>query len=175
MTQALVQADSASTLTITANTVFFALPGATTGTGAANSVQVLASAMKTYFEGGVASEFVSTTPIATPSAYVVTTFSGFASTVSGAVLMGFGTTGDVTLKNQAGTDVLYITANTTGVVMAGAVTVGDAITSTGSNAVPAGTVRYMGGQNTGAIDLVNNVPTGGAHRFRVNGSTMLTV
>lgn len=51
--------------------------------------------------------------ITTPSAYAVTTSALFPSTVSGAVLMGFGTTGDVTLKNRAGTSVLYVEPNGT--------------------------------------------------------------
>lgn len=73
----------------------------------------------------------SVTAIATPSALVATTFTGFASTVSGAVLMGFGTTYDVTLKNRAGTDAFGVTANTVDVVAAGALTVTNAITVQG--------------------------------------------
>lgn len=72
---------------------------------------------------------ISTTAIATPSALAATTFEAYASTVSGAVLMGFGTTGDVTLKNRAGTSVLYVGPNTTTVTMVGAVAVGGLITS----------------------------------------------
>jgi hypothetical protein len=66
---------------------------------------------------------VSTTALATPSALAATAFNAFASTVSGATLMGFGTTGDVTLKNRAGTDVIVVTSNTLNVTMAGAVAV----------------------------------------------------
>src|SRR3990167_4495711 len=61
-----------------------------------------------------------TTALATPSALAATNGQLFASTVSGATLMGFGTTGDVTLKNRAGTDVIVVTSNTTGVTLAGA-------------------------------------------------------
>lgn len=62
----------------------------------------------------------SVTALATPSALAATALNGFASTVSGATLMGYGTTGDVTLKNRAGTDVLVVTANTLNVTLAGA-------------------------------------------------------
>ncbi len=55
---------------------------------------------------------VSVTALATPSAISATQSTSFASTVSGAVIMGFGTTGDVTLKNRAGTSVFYIGPNT---------------------------------------------------------------
>lgn len=83
--------------------------------------------LKTFFEGGVVDEFISTTAVTTPSALIATTFIGFASTVSGGVLMGFGTTHDVALKNRAGTTVLGITANTTGVTMAGALAITGAL------------------------------------------------
>lgn len=55
----------------------------------------------------------------TPSAFTVTLSSQFANTVAGATLMGYGTTGDVTLKNRAGTSVLYVVANTNDVYIAG--------------------------------------------------------
>lgn len=61
----------------------------------------------------------STNAVATPSALLATTFTAFASTVSGAVVMGFGTTNDVTLMNQAGAVVLGVTANTTTLTMTG--------------------------------------------------------
>lgn len=69
----------------------------------------------------------SITAFATPSALIATTNINFASTVSGAVMMGFGTTNDVTLMNRAGTVVLGITANTTGVVLAGALAITGAL------------------------------------------------
>jgi hypothetical protein len=150
-TQASVIADSAATLTITADTVFFALPGITSGTGAANSVQVLASDMKTFFQGGTASEFVSTTAIATPSAFVATTFAGFASTVSGATLMGFGTANDVTLKNRAGTTVLGVTANTTGVTMAGALAITGALSGVTTLAASSTVTLTAAAANTASL------------------------
>ncbi len=62
--------------------------------------------------------------ITTPSAYAVTTSALFPSTVSGATLMGFGTTGDVTLKNRAGTSVAYVMPNTNQFQVANQFTVG---------------------------------------------------
>ena len=69
----------------------------------------------------------SATATATPSAYSATQCTVLASTVSGGVLMGFGTTFDVTLKNRAGTDVLGIGPNTTTVTTAGALVITGAL------------------------------------------------
>ena len=66
-----------------------------------------------------ATSFTSTTALATLSALAATQGSFYASTVSGATVQGYGTTGDVTLKNRAGTDVLVVTSNTLNVTMAG--------------------------------------------------------
>jgi len=60
-----------------------------------------------------ASTLISTTAVATPSALSATQFTAFASTVSGAAIMGFGTTNDVALMNRAGTVVLGVGPNTT--------------------------------------------------------------
>ncbi len=65
----------------------------------------------------------STTALATPGALSATQATAFASTVSGASIMGFGTTNDVTLMNRAGTVVLGIGPNTTTVNMTGLLTV----------------------------------------------------
>jgi len=78
---------------------------------------------------------ISTTALATPSALVATTSQVFASTVSGATIMGYGTTADVTLKNRAGTDVIKVTSNTTGVVMAGALAITGALSGVTTAAV----------------------------------------
>jgi hypothetical protein len=67
-------------------------------------------------------KLVSTTALATPSALAATAFNAFASTVSGATVMGYGTTGDVTLKNRAGTTVAYVGPNTTAFTIVGAAT-----------------------------------------------------
>ena len=77
----------------------------------------------------------SVTALATPSALAATALNAFASTVSGATLMGFGTTGDVTLKNRAGTDVVVVTSNTTGVTMAGALAMTGALSGVTTAAI----------------------------------------
>ncbi len=97
-------------------------------------------------------KIVSTTALATPSALAATAFNAFASTVSGAVLMGMGTGADVTLKNRAGTDVLKIGPNTTAAVFAGAVT------STGDFTVGAST--FVVTAATGAMAITSSA--GGA-------------
>jgi hypothetical protein len=84
----------------------------------------------------------SLTAYATPGAFTQTLSSQFASTVSGATLMGYGTTGDVTLKNRAGTDALIVTANTLNVALKGAATVTGAF---GCNAAAAQTAYASGG------------------------------
>lgn len=53
----------------------------------------------------------SATAFATPGALAATAAHFFASTVSGAVMMGYGTTSDVTLMNRAGTAVLLVAPN----------------------------------------------------------------
>ena len=72
----------------------------------------------------------SVTALATPSALAATAHNTFASTVSGGVLMGFGTTHDATLKNRAGTSVLGVTANTSDVTAAGALAVTGVLSTT---------------------------------------------
>ena len=65
----------------------------------------------------------STTALATPGALSATQATAFASTVSGAAIMGFGTTNDVALMNRAGTVVLGVGPNTTAVNMVGTLSV----------------------------------------------------
>ena len=76
----------------------------------------------------------SATATATPSAYSATAAMFLASTVSGATLMGFGTTGDVTLKNRAGNDVLIVLANTLNTELKGTLLVASNITQTAGTA-----------------------------------------
>lgn len=106
--------------------------------------------------------FRSTTALATPSALAATALNSFASTVSGGVLMGFGTTGDVTLKNRAGTDVAYVGANATtfNVVSAGVInTISGSLigTSTADNFVlQSGNVnRWILSRTTATSELVS--------------------
>ena len=61
----------------------------------------------------------SVTAFATPSALSATQFTAFASTVSGAAVMGYGTTNDVALMNRAGTVCLGVGPNTTAVNIPG--------------------------------------------------------
>ena len=116
---------------------------------------------------------VSTTALATPSALAATALNAFASTVSGATLMGFGTTHDVTLKNRAGTSVLGVTSNTSDVTAAGAITYGTIIVGDTARATPsaltttaqrlfASTVSggtLMGFGTTGDVTLKNRAGT----------------
>src|SRR3990172_4423175 len=90
----------------------------------------------------VTNSVASATAIATPGAFVATRGAFFASTVSGGVLMGFGTTNDVALMNRAGTVCLGVGPNTTTINIPGTLAVTGAITaSTGivtSGAIAAG-------------------------------------
>jgi hypothetical protein len=71
----------------------------------------------------------STTALATPVALTATQATVFASTVSGAAIMGYGTTNDVSLMNRAGTVVLGVGPNTTAVNIPGTLNVTGAITA----------------------------------------------
>lgn len=73
----------------------------------------------TFTSSTFSTSLKSTTALATPSALSATQFTGFASTVSGASIMGYGTTNDVSLMNRAGTVVLGVGPNTTVVNIAG--------------------------------------------------------
>lgn len=107
---------------------------------------------------------VSTTAFATPAALAATAFNQFASTVSGATLMGFGSTADVTLKNRAGTDALYVVANTTGVIAAGVFSIqGASLTLSAAGAAFAlqgTTTALTADAASGAITIKGNVGTG---------------
>ena len=120
----------------------YTFPGALAITGALTGVTQL-----TY-----STKIVSTTALATPSALAATAFNAFASTVSGATLMGYGTTADVTLKNRAGTDVLKIGPNTTAAVFAGTTT------STGDFTV--GASAFVVTAATGAVVAASDISTG---------------
>lgn len=126
MSQATVQVDSTAGPALTASAVIPVLPGATTGTGDATAYQYTLTDLAAFFVS-VDGPFVMTAATPTPSAFVSTTFYGFSSTTLGAALMGFGTTNDVSLLNRAGTTVLGITANTTTVALAGALSITGAL------------------------------------------------
>ena len=113
--------------------------------------------------------FASTTALTTPSAFAATQFTAFASTVSGATLMGYGTTGDVTLKNRAGTDALIVTANTLNVALKGTATVTGAF---GCNGAAAQTAYASGGAlaayATGAFGLDSGANMSALHAMVVS-------
>src|SRR3990167_1877718 len=79
----------------------------------------------------VTNSVVSATAIATPGAFGATRGAFLAWTVSGAALMGFGTTNDVALMNRAGTVCLGVGPNTTVVNIPGTLTVTGAATFDG--------------------------------------------
>lgn len=90
----------------------------------------------------------STTAVSTPGAMAATEMRAFASTASGATLMGFGTTFDVTLKNRAGTNVLGIGPNTTTTTLAGALVCGGAVS--GFTTLSGGAEPFSYSMNLGA-------------------------
>lgn len=104
----------------------------------------------------------STTALATPAALTATQATAFASTVSGAAIMGYGTTNDVALMNRAGTVVLGIGPNTTTVNMTGLLSV------TGF-----GTHSFSAGGTGSNILEVRNTTSGTANfsNLRVTGGT----
>ena len=94
-------------------------------------------------------KLVSTTALATPSALAATAFNAFASTVSGATLMGYGTTADVTLKSRAGNDAFLVLANSINCSALGT------LKSTGDFTVGAST--FVVTAATGAVAASGNV------------------
>lgn len=88
------------------------------------------------------------TALATPSAYAATAATFFASTVSGAVVMGYGTTHDVSLKNRSGTTAFGVVANSTTVAAIGAINIGGLVTIT-QTAANTGIVASTGYSLTG--------------------------
>lgn len=96
---------------------------------------VTLAALATYFGTDIGGPVIIDDAIATPSAFAATKLEMFVSTVSGASLMGYGTTRDVTLFNRAGTAVIGITSNTTGVTMAGALAITGALSGVTTAAI----------------------------------------
>ena len=105
----------------------------------------------------------SNTAFATPSALSATGYRAFASTVSGAAMMGFGTTNDVSLMNRAGTVVLGVGPNTTLVNIPAALTVGTTLGITGTTTAAAinasGTVAMAGAATVGTTLAVTGATT----------------
>lgn len=195
-TQATLLVDAAGSATLSSSAVVPVLNGAVTGSGSAIAAQPTLLDVATFFATlplpatftsvTFSTQVISVTAFATPAALVATAHIAFASTVSGATLMGFGTTGDVTLKNRAGTDVLVVTSNTLNVTLAGALavtgitstaglTTSDVILITGSAAAPTSGTRYLASASGGNVSLVDNVPTGGVRQFLVQGSSRFLI
>lgn len=126
--------DSAVAPTLALTAVIPVMNGAVTGDGEATAGMVTLTDLSAYFVG-IDGPFFMNTATATPSAYVATSFIGFSSTISGASIMGYGSTNDVTLMNRAGTVVLGVTANTTGVVLAGALAITGALSGVTTAAI----------------------------------------
>jgi len=98
----------------------------------------------------------SNTAFATPSALSATGYRAFASTVSGAAMMGFGTTNDVSLMNRAGTVVLGVGPNTTLVNIPAALTVGTTLAVTGAGTFSS-TLGVTGTSTLAAVNASGNV------------------
>ena len=94
----------------------------------------------------VTNSVVSATAIATPGAFGATRGAFFASTVSGAALMGFGTTNDVALMNRAGTVCLGVGPNTTTINIPGTLTVTGLISANGGLVIAGGGGAYSAGK-----------------------------
>ncbi|MFA6167798.1 MAG: hypothetical protein WC700_14350 [Gemmatimonadaceae bacterium] len=123
----------------------YTFPGALAITGALTGVT----------QATFSTKIVSSTALATPSALAATALNAFASTVSGAAIMGYGTTNDVSLMNRAGTVVVGVGPNTT------TTTLGGSLSFTGTN--PAISVINLEGitlaNNTNAIRGASVNPT----------------
>lgn len=99
----------------------------------------------------------SLTNYATPAAFTQTLSSQFASTVSGATLMGYGTTGDVTLKSRAGSDALYVVANSVNVRAKGSLTSDAATGGVGYATGAGGTVTQGAGSGKATAFTLSKV------------------
>lgn len=119
----------------------------------------------------------SATALATPSALAATALNTFASTVSGATLMGFGTTHDVALKNRAGTTAFGVKANTLDLGVAGQIQ--DAAANRYIDMVTGTGLRLANGNGAATIDIRSDMIllTGGsvaATAVTVDGSLKST-
>ncbi len=110
----------------------------------------------------------STTALATPGALSATQATAFASTVSGAAIMGFGTTNDVSLMNRAGTVVLGVGPNTTAVNIPGTLAVTGAVTGGTYNSQTISSAANLTG--TLAVGGLLTVSGFGTNRFDVNAT-----
>lgn len=140
-----------------------------------------ASALALSWEMRSTGRLLSTRAVATPSALAATATTMFASTVSGAAMMGFGTTADATLKNRAGNDVLLVLANTLNLEAKGTLLVASNITQTaGTAALQAATVTTLVGTSTlsGFTSLSSPIHDSGSATdllLKRNGTTIVTL
>ena len=114
----------------------------------------------------------------TPTAFAATQLRGFVSTIYGAVLMGYGTTADVTLMNRAGTPVLYVGPNTTTVTAVGAMYVNGAHAASAyitSGVVAAFPVEFVRSGNASALRLTRVNTSLGSPSAILSGETTATL
>jgi hypothetical protein len=145
-----------------------------TGTASINingTVGETTPAAGTFTSGIFSTSWKSTTALATPSALSATQFTGFASTVSGASLMGYGTTNDVSLMNRAGTVVLGVGPNTTAVNIPGTLNLGAAYGSAVVNDTNILAIQDNSNTETGFEVRNSSTGTGGATRQAIVDST----
>ena len=194
----------------TASTTFTAFAGATTlltlgGTGATSVVAIPgtkagtnATTASVTFAGGIAmagNSFYGTflgsdAALATPSALSATGSRSFASTVSGAALMGYGTTNDVSLMNRAGTVCLGVGPNTTNINIPATLNVTGLLTaSTGvyANATASDTPNTGAGNMQGSASnwairtntvggfCIDTYSGGSSERFKITVGGVVTI
>lgn len=164
-TVAVVVSDSGSNANLTLNAKGSGTIGiGSVSTGTVTITPLLALAAGQTFVTSVKS----TTALATPSSLAATQWTAFASTVSGAAIMGFGTTNDVSLMNRAGTVCLGVGPNTTAINIPGTLLVSSTSVFTGAvtfsssalSTSPTGGIGYAvgaGGAQTQGTDKATTV------------------
>ena len=130
-----------------------------TGTGTTVVMSVSPTITGTALIAGItySTALGSLTAYATPAAFTQTLSSQFASTVSGATLMGYGTTGDVTLKSRSGSDALYVVANSVNVRAKGSLTSDAAAGGIGYATGAGGTVAQGAGSGKATAFTLSKV------------------
>lgn len=137
-----------------------ALASATvTGTGTTIVMSVSPTITGTALIAGItySTALGSLTAYATPGAFTQTLSSQFASTVSGATLMGYGTTADVTLKGRSGNDAFYVVANTLNTRAKGSLTSDAATGGVGYATGAGGTVTQGAGSGKATAFTLSKV------------------
>ena len=116
----------------------------------------------------------STTAASTPAAMVATTATLFAGSSTGASLMGFGTTYDLSLVNRAGTVVIGIGPNSTQTALLGALSVAGVIVVNGQVTPQVDNTYALGTASFRWSDLRSNTATfsGAVTTGLINGQTI---